>query len=729
MKTSARAGPIRSWSLRYEYMAITAHKPDGRVIVTAATTCAAAVLASQLAGKAARDAIFLQQFPVTNLPLLLAVSSALAIATTFLFARRMSRGVPAKIVQAANLGSAALLIVEWALIDRFPRPVATLIYMHQTLIGPILVSGFWSIISECFDPRTARRVIGTIGTGATVGGLIGAVLAERIAALAGTPALLLAIAGLQLAATWRFGVLARCGTAAVAVDAHDLPPVMDVADRISRVALLRRLAAITVIVTVAAALIDYIFKASVTARVAQPDDLARVFATFHGTVGLLTAIVSWLLGRRALQSWGLARTLATLPGSVFVCGVIGLLAPGFPAFVVLRGAENVARNSLYREAYEVFFTPLAPRDRRATKTVIDVGVERFGDVIGGIAVLVILAVFTDTTHVLLVGAVALSMVGVVVALQSHGSYIEALEHSLHEHAIELGNDEPAARPVRSTLEMIARRARPRAAAPGNGEIQQLADLRSDDVERIRRALAQPLPPAAVAFAIPLLARADVGEATAQALAAVCHRCTGQLVDAMRDPSQPLAARARIPALLASCAPRPGDGDARTAADVTVHSGLLAALHDDSRDVRRYAAEALLQLRERDPELELDQAAVFEGVRRELAAVADPDPSDSKPGPPPDPDPAERSTGAHLATLLALALPAEPVKTAFQGLSSDDVAFRGVALEYLDNVLPDDIRERMWIAFAVEAPALLTRRPVEDVRAELLRSQQRRAAAR
>src|SRR5688572_33078198 len=94
-----------------------------RGLVLAATTCAMAVLASHLAGKAARDAIFLERFPVTNLPLLLAVSSALAIGMTFLFARRLRRGIPMRVVQIANLISAVMLLAEWALLDYFPRPV------------------------------------------------------------------------------------------------------------------------------------------------------------------------------------------------------------------------------------------------------------------------------------------------------------------------------------------------------------------------------------------------------------------------------------------------------------------------------------------------------------------------------------------------------------------------------------------------------------------------------
>jgi hypothetical protein len=47
------------------------------------------------------------------------------------------------------------------------------------------------------------------------------------------------------------------------------------------------------------------------------------------------------------------------------------------------------------------------------------------------------------------------------------------------------------------------------------------------------------------------------------------------------------------------------------------------------------------------------------------------------------------------TLLALALPTDPLRITFRGLHTDDQGLRGTALEYLEGVLPPDIRERLW----------------------------------
>ena len=65
--------------------------------------------------------------------------------------------------------------------------------------------------------------------------------------------------------------------------------------------------------------------------------------------------------------------------------------------------------------------------------------------------------------------------------------------------------------------------------------------------------------------------------------------------------------------------------------------------------------------------------------------------------------------AHVFTLLSLVLPTAPLQIAYRGLLTDDPALRGTALEYLEGVLPRDIRERLW-PFLGGEPAVATRTP-------------------
>ena len=50
---------------------------------------------------------------------------------------------------------------------------------------------------------------------------------------------------------------------------------------------------------------------------------------------------------------------------------------------------------------------------------------------------------------------------------------------------------------------------------------------------------------------------------------------------------------------------------------------------------------------------------------------------------------------HLFTLLSLILPRQTLRLAFHALHTDDPQLRGTALEYLETVLPESIRGRLW----------------------------------
>jgi hypothetical protein len=50
---------------------------------------------------------------------------------------------------------------------------------------------------------------------------------------------------------------------------------------------------------------------------------------------------------------------------------------------------------------------------------------------------------------------------------------------------------------------------------------------------------------------------------------------------------------------------------------------------------------------------------------------------------------------HVFSLLVTVLPREPVKVAFRVVHSEDKMLRGLALEYLNGVLPEHVRVRLW----------------------------------
>jgi hypothetical protein len=136
--------------------------------------------------------------------------------------------------------------------------------------------------------------------------------------------------------------------------------------------------------------------------------------------------------------------------------------------------------------------------------------------------------------------------------------------------------------------------------------------------------------------------------------------------------------------------------------------------------------------EKNPRIRIDRDRIFDVVQRE-AAVGRPvwdsqrllhQVDDLRPNIFDDvvKDRASRSL-AHVFTLLALVLPAEPLLIAFRGLQTDDQHLRGTALEYLEGVLPPPIRTSLWPYLEDPRTAPSRTRPREQILDELLRSHQ------
>src|SRR3954463_9481991 len=147
------------------------------VVAWTATVAAVAILMQQVAGKAARDAMFLSHFSVTALPAIIIVSSVLSIGAGLLFSRSLSKVSPMRLLPGTFLATAVLLLATWWLAGIYPRAAAIVLYLQMGTLSPVLISGFWSILNERFDPHAAKHLFARVGVGASVGGLIGGLMA------------------------------------------------------------------------------------------------------------------------------------------------------------------------------------------------------------------------------------------------------------------------------------------------------------------------------------------------------------------------------------------------------------------------------------------------------------------------------------------------------------------------------------------------------------------------
>ena len=300
------------------------------------------MLAHQVAGKAVRDSLFLSNYPASDLPKVVIAAAAVTVALVLIFARAMRRFGPQRLVPAGFFISSMAHVAEYRLTTGNPALWCVLIYFH-VVGGAILLSGFWSLMAESFDPHSAKQIFGRITAAGTLGGIIGGLMAERIAAVFSADGVLLLLAALHLACSGVLGSLQRVGPGSPRTDPREL---------ISPVELFRRapyLSAIAVVVlagTSAAAILDYLFKAGAGAAFGKGAPLLRFFAVFYTCTQILTFFTQTFLAPRSLRRIGIGRTISTLPLGVGAGALGALLAPIFPVFTVLRSLESGLRGSL-----------------------------------------------------------------------------------------------------------------------------------------------------------------------------------------------------------------------------------------------------------------------------------------------------------------------------------------------------------------------------------------------
>jgi ATP:ADP antiporter, AAA family len=681
---------------------------------TAATAAATVIITFQLAGKATRDALFLSTFGVAALPPIVIAAAVLSAVLAILLARVMGRTGPGRMVPRLIGLSAALLLAEWALAAEARRPAAIIVYLHLTALGAILVSGFWAIVNERFDPRTARRTIGRITAGGSIGGLLGGVLPERVGAALPLTAMLPILAGLHLLAAALLVVVER-GAPPPLAPADDQGQGADAVlsgSRILRASpYLMGLALLVALTSAAEGVLDYVFKARAAGATTSGEDLLRIFAAFYTATALLAVFIQVTVLRRILARLGIARSASLLPAGVSAGAIGAFLVPGLPAIILARGAEVVLRSSLFRAAYELLFTPVAPLEKRATKLLLDVGAARVGDVVGSALILVTLAVAGVTApRWLLILTFALSVGALIVARRLHLGYVGALEGSLQRRAGRLPDPvhDDAAALLQTVGAFDLSGIRQRIPLPGAPPAAQEARRQSPaapiqtpltraiqggEAGEVRQALADhPLAADQIETAIELLAWDAVAPSAIRSLDVAAPGRIHVLLKHLLDPEEDFAIRRRLVNVLAVSRSR------------EAFAGLLQALSDRRFEVRYRAGRALSQMAPEIPGLQVDREQVLSAVQREIAVgrgvwesrqlIDVPDDEASPMEAELLRDRANRSL-EHLFTLLSLILPRETLRLAFHGLHMGDAYLRGTALEYLETVLPEPIWATLW----------------------------------
>ena len=675
-----------------------------------APVTAAALIAQQVGSNALRDGLFLSNFSVSKLPLLMGAAAVLALPAAQLSGRILTRFGPIRVVPVVLGLSAMLFFMEWTLLGWLPRTTSVVLYFHSTVLGAIAISALWSLLNERFDPHSAKRLMTRVAAAATFGGVIGGVGAERVASLLPRGALLL-ILGLV-------GCICVAGSAALGAGAPARRAPAAVPDaasgwtHIRRQPLLRDLALVIALAAMLAAFVDYVLKANAVAYFGKGEPLVRFFGLFYAGTGLGAVLLQSALGRVSLVRLGLGGSVAAHPVVVGAATLLSSVTPFAWVGVLPRGLDVAVRNSIFRTGYELLYTPLAEGTKRSAKSIIDVAGDGLGKGVGAGVILLLAAMLPARSLVAVnVAVVATAGAEFVLARRLRAGYVGALEGGLRRQGEEFeapqysmgdftiaGNmgalDRESIRRALGAVEGTNTGSAALAgAAASDPVVAAIIELRSHDPHRIRAALRDlPRDPLLVGALVPLLATDELVRPVVIALTTFGARAAGEMASVLLDPAGSEVVRRRLPLALKSC-PSPLARDA-----------LRAGLESPAFELRLRCGRALIALTDEHPLLLVPFQGLLTLVENEVRGAAAP-----------------HLVREHVFNLLALALEREPVRIAAQSFATSDVYLRGTALEYLETVLPARVFEAMGPLLAVTGPAPTRKRAPAEARAELLRA--------
>jgi hypothetical protein len=540
-------------------------------VVRLATAGAAFVMAFQVAGKAARDALFLSNYRPSQMPPVIVAGAFTAIILGVMSGRLLAIFQPRRIVPVLLLGSAGLHVLEWFTYRQTPGPTAIAIYIHVVALGAVITSGFWSVINEQLDPYTAKQNFGKIAGAGTAGGVAGGFIAERIAALAPEHAVLFVLTFAQ-AITGAVLLLLPSGSARARrekVRARDL---------LRRSSYLRQLSLLVLIGTFSAALLDYVLKANARHTLGPGEPLLRFFAIFHSGTAALAFLLQIGATTPLLNRFGLGGAIATLPAGVALTAVFAALSRAFPLIVAARAVEAVIRGSLFRAGYELLYTPMPASEKRAIKSINDVAVDRLGDALGGGFAQAAILLGPISGPIMLVTASLASGVGWLLSRTLQRGYVRSLERSLKYHAPERSSGSSSRRPQTAI---------PFAPVPPPTHIDR----------------------AALPFIVPMLAVPEFRESARNSIASIAAPNIGQLTDYLLDPATEIEVRMELPKLIATA------GTHRAA------DALLLAIGDPDSKLRTECARALAAMAQ-STGFKVQAERVYSAVTDELHGRAD-----------------------------------------------------------------------------------------------------------
>jgi len=345
--------------------------------------------------KSIRDASFLTELGSENLPL--AYATAFFVGLAVALQAKLQARAPRRVLLTWSLVFFSLTGAAFAfLLQMSGKWMALAYWVWANILIVSLMTQFWMLVNDIFNPREAKRLIGFVGSGGILGGIAGGLLTGFLAKsfpvgimLLGGALLLAAIPViLRLTGRERPGGESRdfsapeAGDRAVSMRQAGFKSCFDT---VRRNGYLRLLAGIVILTGLISTFIDWQSKAVIEMTVRG--HLASFFGWFNAGLLVFSFFLQILGTSRIVDRHGIRSLLLFYPALILVFTLGLSVWPVLGLAVALKGGDKSLSYSINQSARELLYFPIAPEQRVRAKVFIDMFLNRFSRTAGALLLL------------------------------------------------------------------------------------------------------------------------------------------------------------------------------------------------------------------------------------------------------------------------------------------------------------------------------------------------------
>ena len=385
---------------------------------------------------------FIEVFGSENLPYGLMASVALVGVLMHLYGALLKRVGRQHVIPLTQFLLSAVLVALWILLRAGAAWGTLALYLFGQVFGLLLLSQFWTLASQIYHARQAKRLFGFVGGGTCLGGALGGTITKAAALAIGQDnLLLLSTAVLLVCVTVVLRILRQPGIDSpghVGDDAGAADAGIGTLELLGRSRHLRAVAAVAAVAAIGSAVVDQQLSMAADAELSG-DAIAAFFGEITIYLSLAGFVVQVGLTRRIHSTLGISAALLLLPIGLGLSASAILVWGTLWAAGGARVFDGTLRYSLDKTTREVLFLPVPQELHFSAKPFIDVTTER---VARGAAAVLILVLIHPTWgldldwRLLSYASLVIMGIWLVLARVAWREYRQAFRDSIGSRAIE-----------------------------------------------------------------------------------------------------------------------------------------------------------------------------------------------------------------------------------------------------------------------------------------------------